>query len=108
MIQGGDPTGTGQEGPGYYFRDEIVPELGFDRPGVLAMANQGGGTGTNGSQFFITVGPTPHLDGNHTIFGHVTNGQDVVDAISKVRTGQGDRPVQPVVIQSIEITKSGG
>ncbi len=107
MIQGGDP-GTGTAGPGYYFGDEIVPELVFDRPGVLAMANRGGGTGTNGSQFFITVAPTLHLNGNHTIFGRVTSGQDVVDTISKLRTGQGDRPIEPVVIQSIDITKSGG
>ena len=108
MIQGGDPKGDGSSGPGYQFADEIVPALVFDRPGILAMANRGGGTGTNGSQFFITVGPTPHLNGNHTIFGRVTSGQDIVDAISRVRTGQGDRPAQPVVIQSIEITKSGG
>ena len=108
MIQGGDPKGDGTSGPGYQFGDEIVPALVFDRPGVLAMANRGVGTGTNGSQFFITVEPTPHLNGNHTIFGRVTSGQDIVDAISRVSTGQGDRPVQPVVIQSIEITKSSG
>ncbi len=108
MIQGGDPAGNGSAGPGYQFGDEIVPELVFDGPGILAMANRGVNTSTNGSQFFVTVAPTPHLDGNHTIFGRVTNGQEVVDAISKTRTGPSDRPLQNVVIQSIDITKSGG
>ncbi len=107
MIQGGDPTGTGTAGPGYQYEDEIDPSLGFEGPGILAMANRGVGTRTNGSQFFITVAPTPHLNGNHTIFGRVTGGQDVVTGISLVRTGQGDRPVNPVIIQSIEILKNG-
>ena len=106
MIQGGDPTGTGAGGPGYRFQDEIVPALVFDRSGILAMANAG--PGTNGSQFFVTVAPTPHLNGAHTIFGRVTTGQEVVDAISVVPTGQGNRPLQPVVIQGIGITKTGG
>ena len=101
MIQGGDPTGTGTGGPGYRFQDEIVPSLVFDSPGILAMANAG--PGTNGSQFFITVAPTPHLTGNHTIFGRVTAGQEVADTISLARTGRGDRPLEEVVIQHIEI-----
>ena len=104
MIQGGDPTGTGFEGPGYQFQDESVPDLTFDQPGRLAMANAG--PGTNGSQFFVTVAPTTNLNGSHTIFGQVTEGQDVVDAISLTQTGPGDRPVTPVVIQGIDITKT--
>ncbi len=104
MIQGGDPTGTGSGGAGYRFEDEIDPSLVFDAPGVLAMANAG--PNTNGSQFFITVAPTPNLNGNHTIFGRVTGGQNVVTGISLVPTGQGDRPIDPVIIQSIEIFKS--
>ena len=107
MIQGGDPTGTGTGGPGYQFEDEIDPSLGFEGPGILAMANRGAGTRTNGSQFFITVAPTPHLKGNHTIFGRVTSWQDVVTGISLMRTGQGDRPIDPVIIHSIEILKNG-
>ena len=107
MIQGGDPTGTGTAGPGYQFEDEIDPSLGFEGPGILAMANRGAGTRTNGSQFFITVAPTPHLKGNHTIFGRVTSGQDVVTGISWVSTGQSDRPIDPVMIHSIEILKNG-
>ncbi len=106
MIQGGDPTGTGHEGPGYQFQDEFVPSLVFDQPGILAMANAG--PGTNGSQFFITVAPTPNLNGSHTIFGRVTGGQQAVEAISRLPTGQADRPLQPVVIQGIDITKSAG
>ena len=104
MIQGGDPTGNGTGGPGYAFQDEIVPGVVFDAPGKLAMANAG--PGTNGSQFFLTTVPTPHLNGNHTIFGTVTEGQAVVDAISRVNTGPRDNPLQPVIIERIDIIQS--
>ena len=104
MIQGGDPTGTGAGGPGYQFQDEIVPGLVFDSPGKLAMANSG--PGTNGSQFFITVGPTDWLNGRHTIFGEVTEGQSAVDFISSVATGPGDVPLNHVVIERINITQT--
>jgi peptidyl-prolyl cis-trans isomerase A (cyclophilin A) len=107
MIQGGDPLGQGTGGPGYDFDDEIHPDLAFDRPYLLAMANAGkrGGRGTNGSQFFITVAPTTWLTGAHTIFGEVTKGQDVVDAIAAVPTGGADRPKQDVTISSVEIER---
>ncbi len=103
MIQGGDPLGTGMGGPGYKFADEIHPDLTFDRPYLLAMANAG--PGTNGSQFFITTVPTHHLTGRHTIFGEVTSGSDVVDAISNVPTGGHDRPVDDVVLESVVIER---
>jgi len=103
MIQGGCPQGTGTGGPGYTFKDEIHPELVFDKPYLLAMANAG--PGTNGSQFFLTVGATPWLNRKHTIFGEVADqaSRDVVDAIATSPTGAGDRPVEPIVMESVEI-----
>ncbi len=106
MIQGGDPTGTGRGGPGYKFADEFHPELQFDKPYLLAMANAGP-PGTNGSQFFITVGKTPHLNRRHTIFGEVVDppeSQKVVDAIATTATDRNDRPTDDVVIESITIS----
>jgi peptidyl-prolyl cis-trans isomerase A (cyclophilin A) len=108
MIQGGCPLGEGFGGPGFTFDDEIHPEKRFDRPYLLAMANAGKrmGKGTNGSQFFITVTPTPHLNGKHTIFGEVADqaSRDVVDAIATTKTGRGDKPVEPVVIETVTVT----
>lgn len=101
MIQGGDPLGSGMGGPGYSFDDEFDPNLKFDRPGKLAMANAG--PNTNGSQFFITVKPTAWLNGKHTIFGEVVSGQDVANTISKAPRDANDRPLEPVVLEKILI-----
>jgi peptidyl-prolyl cis-trans isomerase B (cyclophilin B) len=102
MAQGGDPTGTGRGGPGYSFRDEFTPELRHDAAGVLSMANAG--PGTNGSQFFLTLAPTPHLDGRHTVFGRVTDGMDVLRSIRE-RDPMGD-PKPGDRIDTIEIEES--
>ena len=105
MIQGGDPKGDGSGGPGYSFPDEFVDTLKFTKKGQLAMANAG--PGTNGSQFFITLKETPHLNGRHTIFGEIVQGQEVVDAIGLVPTDQKDRPKKDVVINKVTIIKKG-
>ena len=105
MIQGGDPLGTGTGGPGYAFEDEIDSSHSFERTGMLAMANSG--PNTNGSQFFITVAPTPWLNGKHTIFGEVASGQEVADAISEVPRDSDDKPLTPVKILAISIRRVG-
>lgn len=105
MIQGGDPTGTGMGEPGYRFEDEIVPTLRHDKKGILSMANAG--PATNGSQFFITQVPTPHLDGRHTVFGETVKGLEVIDAIANTKTVMNDKPEKDIKINKITIIANG-
>ena len=104
MLQGGCPEGSGRGGPGYRFADEFGPGLRHEKAGLLSMANSG--PNTNGSQFFVTLAPTPWLDNRHAIFGEVVEGMDVVTAIGKMRTGPQDRPVQDVTIRKVTVEKT--
>jgi len=104
MIQGGDPLGRGTGGPGYNFKDEFSPKLRHGKAGILSMANSG--PNTNGGQFFITLAPTPWLDGKHSVFGEVVDGLDVVQKIGKAKTRAGDRPATDIVITSVTIERA--
>jgi peptidyl-prolyl cis-trans isomerase A (cyclophilin A) len=103
MLQAGCPDGVGTGGPGYRFEDECMTELSHDTDGVLSMANAG--PGTNGSQFFVTLAPTPHLNGRHTVFGKVIDGIDIVKKIGATATGMHDRPVQDIVMESVTVKR---